>query len=334
MDITYLLWLQDIRLQFEGLLDPLFNVVSSVLVAPAALVLCCLLYWCVDKRAAWFSVTSFAIGTNLNQTIKDTFCVARPWIRSLEIHPSKAAIGGATSYSFPSGHTQTATSVFGAASWYFKDAARWLVPAALTLIGLIGFSRNILGVHMPQDVLAGFCVGVVSIWLGDKALRWMESATTPAWQVALTFCGVAAMLLVYTLAKPYPREGLASMANVMAMQKDAFTSVGLLAGLGVSWWAEKAFVNFQIDRSNTKECVLRVICGFGMIAFVWFCLLMPLKLLFDGGFIYKFAVGFLLSFTGLVVGPALSKKLYPLISGARDGAGEDAGTDDVNAARR
>src|SRR6185369_11704326 len=40
----------------------------------------------------------------------------------------------------------------------------WLVGAAVTLVGLIGLSRIVLGVHFVSDVVGAWCLGVT--WLG------------------------------------------------------------------------------------------------------------------------------------------------------------------------
>lgn len=307
MDIAYLLWLQNLREGIGPTLDSFFNFITSIVVGPAAIIVVATLYWCVDKRAGWYVLTSFAVGNNINQMLKDFFCVPRPWLRSADIHPSPAALGGATGYSFPSGHSQTAASIFGAAGWYYRHLGVWVLPLAGTLIVLAAFSRNILGVHTPQDVLVGMTVGILSLWLSSRLLSWMEQKTTAPLTVALTFMFVALALMLYTVLKPYPIQGIATTINVVEMQKDAFTTAGLLAGLGVSWWAEKNFVNFTIDCSNKRQIILRVICGLGLIASCYVGILLPLKILTQSGFLYKFCTGFLLVVAGMAGGPALTQ---------------------------
>ncbi|WP_156908406.1 phosphatase PAP2 family protein [Atopobium fossor] len=291
------------------MLDSFFNFVTSIVVGPAAVIVIATLYWCIDKHAGWYVLTSFAVGNNINQTLKDFFCVPRPWLRSTNIHPSPAALGGATGYSFPSGHSQTAASIFGAAAWHYRKLGSWVIPLAIFLIGLAAFSRNILGVHTPQDVLVGIAIGILSLWLSAHLLNWMERKTTSPITVALTFLFTALALMLYTVLKPYPTQGIATTINVVEMQKDAFTTAGLLAGLGVSWWAEKRFVNFTIDQSNKRQIALRVVCGLSLIAACHLGILMPLKFFTQSGFAYKFCTGFLLVLAGMVGGPALTQSI-------------------------
>ena len=81
--------------------------------------------------------------------------------------PRPEVIFARLGYSFPSGHSFFAVTLYGMmAYWLTRDApARrgvW-VPTVL-LIVLIGFSRIYLGVHYASDVLAGFCVGLPWLW--------------------------------------------------------------------------------------------------------------------------------------------------------------------------
>ena len=85
-----------------------------------------------------------------------------------------------TSYSFPSGHTMTATVLFGVlAAYFFTTAPDWrrrvvIFFVASFLILLVGFSRIYLGAHYLSDVLGAmaeglawlsFCLTVVySVW--------------------------------------------------------------------------------------------------------------------------------------------------------------------------
>jgi len=75
--------------------------------------------------------------------------------------------------SFPSGHASMVFNLAGV--WAFTTSRRWLrfalIPAAL----LIASARIAVGVHWPQDILAGAAIGWLTIWLGLKlaqASRW------------------------------------------------------------------------------------------------------------------------------------------------------------------
>lgn len=74
------------------------------------------------------------------------------------------------SYSFPSGHALSSVCFYGIVAWLIAKRlpngrwrfSLWMLTAAL--VGLIGASRVLLGVHYPSDVLAGLAAGAVWIF--------------------------------------------------------------------------------------------------------------------------------------------------------------------------
>jgi undecaprenyl-diphosphatase len=84
--------------------------------------------------------------------------------------PDLVAAVEVSSPSFPSAHATGALAVYGFVAWAVVSG-RPAAPArnatlflAAVLIGLVGLSRVILGVHHPSDVVAGWLVAV--FWLG------------------------------------------------------------------------------------------------------------------------------------------------------------------------
>jgi membrane-associated phospholipid phosphatase len=77
--------------------------------------------------------------------------------------------------SFPSGHAAGSALVYltiaALATQVLRDAAarRYVLALAILLVGAIGISRVVLGVHWPSDVLAGWCFG--TLW----ALAWWKA---------------------------------------------------------------------------------------------------------------------------------------------------------------
>lgn len=94
------------------------------------------------------------------------------------------AVGGGNS--FPSGHTLSATVVYGALTLVFLSLARgkwrwWLVGAAALLVFAIGVSRLALGVHFLSDVIGGWLLGLAWISVTAYAFRvWRREAGQPA----------------------------------------------------------------------------------------------------------------------------------------------------------
>jgi membrane-associated phospholipid phosphatase len=110
-----------------------------------------------DWRGAKFLVLG-ALGAGLGTSVvKNFFGRVRP-------DPASRLIEAA-GFSYPSGHSFGATSFYLILALlvcrhvYSTHGRIAIVTLALTLIGLVGFSRMYLGVHYPTDVASGFCLG-------------------------------------------------------------------------------------------------------------------------------------------------------------------------------
>jgi len=85
-----------------------------------------------------------------------------------------------TSFSFPSGHTAgAATLVLTLAYLSWSGPRGWRRLTALTLgsvliIALVGGSRLYLGYHFVTDVLAGACLGLVTLGLVVATSGWLD----------------------------------------------------------------------------------------------------------------------------------------------------------------
>lgn len=85
-------------------------------------------------------------------------------------------------HSFPSGHTLTATTMIGVLLLVFLPLIRasWrrvTVWIGVFIVVAVGLSRIALGVHFPSDVLGGWLMGLLWLFVTASAFRhWEESA--------------------------------------------------------------------------------------------------------------------------------------------------------------
>jgi len=134
---------------------------SSVFVSCIAVVFVLYLIW--RRRLYWLAafVSSVYGGMLLNKILKYVFERQRPHFDD--------PLLTLTSYSFPSGHTMTATVLYGVlAAYFFTTTQDWrrrvaIVFVASFLILLVGFSRIYLGAHYLSDVLGAMAEGLA--WL-------------------------------------------------------------------------------------------------------------------------------------------------------------------------
>ncbi len=99
------------------------------------------------------SILAFSIELPLYSFLKKKFKRNRP---QNYIHGFVAKIIPSDEFSFPSGHTAAAFVMATILSLYFPFLSLLFVTWAL----LIGFSRILLGVHFPGDILAGMILGI------------------------------------------------------------------------------------------------------------------------------------------------------------------------------
>lgn len=253
MDISYLIWLQGIREALPPVVEQFFVIVSSIAVNNALVVIPCILFWCIDKRAGQFVLFSFSMGVMCNQLIKNTVCRYRPWIRSAEVRPSQEALAEATGYSFPSGHTQASVNLFGSLGWYFRKRSRLALILCWLFVLLVAFSRNLLGVHTPQDVLVGLLEGILIIAATSRLVLWVDGADGRDLRVLVVALVLAVLYFAYITLKPYPLD-YDSAGNLLVdpvlMQVDCYKSVGLFAGCILGWFLERRILSFDV---NPKE---------------------------------------------------------------------------------
>ncbi|MBR3646299.1 MAG: phosphatase PAP2 family protein, partial [Lachnospiraceae bacterium] len=121
----------------------------------------CTLYWCKDKTYAMRVGLSFISSALIVQTLKIICVVPRPWMLNSSIKPVEMAKKGASGYSFPSGHTQSATSIYATIAW---NSSKSITKVGLFfLILLVAFSRLYLGVHTPLDVTSSLVISILVV---------------------------------------------------------------------------------------------------------------------------------------------------------------------------
>ncbi len=250
MDINYLLFLQKARTVFGGIFDQFFLFITELATPFVTFLLMAFVYWCYDKRIGALMGWNVGIGGTLSATIKRFFNIDRPWVRDSRITPVEAALSTATDASFPSGHTIRATANWGVlgtglinkkstADTDKKSIFQLLSIICWAIVALVMFSRNYLGVHTPQDVLTALVIGIALIWVTNRIMNWAD-VHQGKYDLPITIVG---MVICFV---PMLRYGC--MSNCGA-------GMGLFAG----WYAERKWVHFSTEGSNTRKLARYII---------------------------------------------------------------------------
>ena len=205
MDIQILLFLQEFREGAGAFLADFMAKMTFLGEINSAIVIMAIVYWCFSKETGAYLLMGWAGNRLLNGVLKVTACVYRPWIRDARIVPYGNAITTATGYSFPSGHTMNAATIFGGTALK-KNLPKAMRIVLFAILFFVAFSRIFLGVHTPQDVLVGAIGGTLMMFLVMKILEWTDK--NPKMDIAVVCMGIllAVGVAVYAGVKPYPED--------------------------------------------------------------------------------------------------------------------------------
>lgn len=255
MDIRYLLALQEFRNGPGAILAAFFAKMTFLGELTTALFIMAAIYWCIDKELGTYLLMGFSGNRLVNGVLKVTVCAYRPWIRDPAIVPHGDAITTATGYSFPSGHTMNAATVFGGGAVRKDFPARLRVMLGLMVV-LVAFSRNFLGVHTPQDVLVGMIAGTLVMYLTYRLMTWLGDHPEKSTLVCVIGLVLAAAVALYAGLKSYPQDYDSAgklIVDGAKMANDTFKGVGWCSAFLVGWILERRFVRFSTDIPLTAK---------------------------------------------------------------------------------
>lgn len=190
--MSVLYWLEALR---NPILDAIMGTVTHFGEEILFMVIAMAVMWCVNKHEGYYLLIIGFLGTQINQLLKVTFRIERPWVRDPAFHAVESAIPGATGYSFPSGHTQSSVGTFGAlARWHDHTALRILCTV---LCLLVPFSRMYLGVHTPLDVGISFVIALVLVFALYPLVRRAERTQSGMRWIILAMIAVSLAQAVY-----------------------------------------------------------------------------------------------------------------------------------------
>ncbi len=275
LEIILILWIQNLG---AWLKEPMLGI--SILGSENFYMLVMpILYWSLDAALGLRLGMILLLSNGLNMALKLAFHTARPYWLSTGVK----AYSVETSFGLPSGHAQNAASLWG----LMATATRQKIDKILLVlvIFLIGFSRLYLGMHFISDVLAGWLVGGLLLWIFLKLERpvaaWLR-ARTLVQMLALALASAVALGLLILL----PAAGLQNWQLPLAWQQsalsaqlspitplnleDTFTITGTWFGLmaGVAWLYH---LQGGFDTTGSpQQRLLRYLIGIVGILFFWY----------------------------------------------------------------
>ncbi len=292
--MTFLWFLEGIRTPFLEQLMQFITYFGQELIVIAFI---CTFYWCADKRFAYLlGFTYFTAGLGV-QALKITFRIPRPWILDPHFKAVESAVAGATGYSFPSGHTQSATCLFFPLSLY--TSRFWAKLLCILAFLLIGFSRMYLGCHTPKDVLVSMGLSLVVsslIWKFQEVL--LNSDRYLKLIAAILIC-----LSLATAAYSLLLHGNGTIETKYALDCCKASGAGL--GFSIGWYVERTKLNFDTHTGRIRTQILKLLIGLTAALFIK----EGFSLIFGSSILAKMSEYFILVLWVLVIYPWLFQRV-------------------------
>jgi undecaprenyl-diphosphatase len=248
--------LQDIRTPFW---DVTFVLATALGEEFFVLAVAALIYWNISKRSGYILVLAYLASMTANNLLQLIVQARHPH----EVLTGVYALSVTTveGFSFPSAHTQGATTLFVTLALLFRRNAMYLLTAAV--LALVGVSRVYLGVDWPLDVLGGWLIGAFFAVAAYLTLWAKSGPLSPDGRrhgdVTALLVSAAAVLSVVTLSFALLTSLVASSLQSTGMVRVGGAGVGALLGFAL----ERRTVGFAVAAPRSRKIARYLI---GMLA--------------------------------------------------------------------
>lgn len=253
--MEFLYFLEKIRVPW---LDKIMLLLTEFGDETIFLVVALILFWCIDKYRGYYILTVGFLGVLTNQFLKLYFRVPRPWVLDENFTILEEAREGASGYSFPSGHTQSAVGTFGGLAYTSKRL--WQKVAFISIAVLVPFTRMYIGVHTPADVIVSVLIASVLIF-GLYPLMMRNDKKCIPWVLAVSLFLCIAFVL-YVSFFPFPADMDAH--NLASGVKNAYTLLGALLGFLLVYTIDEKWLHFPVNAVWWAQ-VCKVLVGLALV---------------------------------------------------------------------
>lgn len=258
----------------------------------------CFLFWCKNKNFAYRLSLGYFFSGLCVQGLKVIFQIPRPWLIDPEFHAVPQAIPKATGFSFPSGHTQNVTTLFGFLGFASK---KWIGRFLCALmICLVGFSRMYLGVHTPKDVLVSFLISI-GIIICVTLLYHPETISPKADLFLSLFFAFFSILLVVICSVLYLHGSIE-----LRYLADCSKAAGAGAGFSIAYYVERRLIHF----STSTDHIWQQFFKYGIGLFVTFVLKEGIKIVLGTSLVVNGLRYFILIFWVIAIWPWIFMRLF------------------------
>ena len=264
----------------EGIRNPVLDFIFSVITfcgdEIVFMAVGMIVFWCVSKQKGYYLLSVGFVGTVINQFLKITFRIPRPWVKDPSFTIVESAREAASGYSFPSGHTQTSVGLFGGVALKFKQKA--LRIAAIALCVLVPLSRMYLGVHTPLDVGVSIGIALILIFVLSPIFEKAEKSPRVMYALLFSLTGVMLAYLCFMSFWQFPEEvfHVDNVHNYTSAVKNAYTLTGCMLGFLVVYTVDLKWLKFDTKAVWWVQ-IIKIVGGLALVLAVKELMRAPLE---------------------------------------------------------
>ena len=291
---------------FEAIRTPVLNLIGTGVTFFGSeiflLIVLGITYWCADKELGYRLAFSYIAAGTVNNIMKMSFRVSRPWVKDPSFTTVEGAKDTATGYSFPSGHSNN-IAVIGT-TFFMNTKSVFIKIAAVILMVLVPVSRMYLGVHTPLDVAAGLGLGIIITVIVNKIMLTTTTDVKSLSPVMFAMMLFPLILLITALSLYY--NGIIEYENMA----DSVKSSGAFFGFIIGWYIERTKIDFNTRCSRLWKQALKLIIGFAAVMLIRSGLKMLFALIGDSFWPGDFIRYFLMTLFAMGIYPWFIKKFF------------------------
>ena len=243
--MEFLRFIEGIRTPF---LDSVFGLATHLGDETVVVVVICAIFWCINKQVAYRICIAFFFSGLTVLGMKICFRVDRPWVIDPTFKPVPSALKGATGYSFPSGHTQSAAALFGTLGAVIKHKPAKVL--CFFIVFLVALTRLYLGVHTIIDVAASLVITLLLVAVSVKVFADGTAGKKNVMILSLVMALYSAAVVV--VAAELFRSGKIEQSNL----SDCVKAAGIGIGFSVGMYIERVYINFS---TRSKSYIWQII---------------------------------------------------------------------------
>lgn len=271
--MSFLYLLEEIR---NPVLDFIFSLVTLCGEETVFMAIGMIVFWCVSKQKGYYLLSVGFVGTVINQFLKITFRIPRPWVKDPNFTIVESAREAASGYSFPSGHTQTSVGLFGGLALKFKGRALRITSIALCV--LVPLSRMYLGVHTPADVGVSIVIALILIFVLSPIFEKAEKSPRVMYCLLFSLTGVMLAYLCFMSFWHFPEEVMHvdNVHNYISAVKNAYTLTGCMLGFLVVYTVDLKWLKFDTKAVWWVQ-IIKIVGGLALVLAVKELMRAPLE---------------------------------------------------------